>query len=427
MNPTTGTNFAFMRTVKPSSGLTLAPTANLTFHPRDYAIQSDPLSLQSFVENSQGSVATANSTIEPSKLNSLIMRPALLSSLAVVVISIFALFVVIALKLNEKFKKQNHQKLFTQDDDIVYYFDTPISVTHDVGFSSNFYPQHQVTSSTGHLGVPDDSPNFAFDIFDCRQAMLQPSFREESGAFKHSAAESFNIQGTPESYCAETVVSNLTTATFPTNKGIEIHDCPTKIDDFDSNSSILTFSNERSSKKLRDIEKSNSQAYSGNLDQIIEESSSCIEYSTVLSDQYDTLETHVNKPSIDIERNDDDSLDSYGDLCSNLKNATATEANQVNEEHSEDEVLIELDSYSECGAKHQNGAVSKQVLMYENDSDDSEASMESYDASWAKEVVDKRVNRIATEILEDSSCLESQAETVDVNFEDERGFGSHYC
>jgi hypothetical protein len=64
--------------------------------------------------------------------------------------------------------------------------------------------------------------------------------------------------------------------------------------------------------------------------------------------------------------------------------------------------------------------------VYENEGDDSETSMGSYEASWTKKC-DKRVNRVTVEIVEDSSCLESQAETVEVNFDDERGFGSHYC
>jgi hypothetical protein len=426
MNPSTATSLSFILTAKPSSSLTFTPSVKPTFHPTDYAIQSDPLSLQTLEQNSPGSTAKANSTLEPSKLDSLIMRPALLSSLAVVVISIFALFVVIALKLNEKFRKQNNRKLFTQEEDIVYFYDTPTSLTHDGGFSSNFYPQHQVTPSAGHLGMPENCPNFVFDIFDCRQAMVQPPFREESDAFNDNTAESFNVERTHENDCAGTVVSNLTSATFPTNRDIEIDDCPTKVDGFDSNSSILTFLNECSDKKLRDSATSNNQAYSGHLDQIIEESSSCAERSVLYSDQDDPPDNSMRKPIEKNQRNDDESLDSYTDLRSRIKNATATETSQVDEEHSEGEILIDLDSYSDFGVKHQNREVSKQVSMYENESDDSETSMGSYEASWEKKG-DKRVNRIIDEIVEDSSCLESQAGTVDINFDDERGFGSHYC
>ncbi len=426
MNPSTATTLSFILTAKPSSSLTFTPSVKPTFNPTDYAIQSDPLSLQTLGQNSPGYAATANSTLEPSKLDLLIMRPALLSSLAVVVISIFALFVVIALKLNEKLRKQNNRKLFTRDEDILYFYNTPTSLTQDGGFSSNFYPQHQVTPSTGHLGMPDNSPNFVFDIFDCRQAMVQPSFREESDALNDKTAESFNVERTHENDCAETVLSNLTSATFPTNKDIEIDDCPTKDDEFDSNSSILTFLNERSDKKLRDFATSNSQAYSGYLDQIIEESSSSTEHSVLYSDQDDPPDNSIRKPIEKNQRNDDESLDSYTDLCSKIKNATATETSQVDEEHSEGEILIDLDSYSDFGTKHQNREVSKQVLVYENEGDDSETSMGSYEASWTKKC-DKRVNRVTAEIVEDSSCLESQAETVEVNFDDERGFGSHYC
>jgi hypothetical protein len=239
-------------------------------------------------------------------------------------------------------------------------------------------------------------------------------------------AESFNVERTHENDCAETVLSNLTSATFPTNKDIEIDDCPTKDDEFDSNSSILTFLNERSDKKLRDFATSNSQAYSGYLDQIIEESSSSTEHSVLYSDQDDPPDNSIRKPIEKNQRNDDESLDSYTDLCSKIKNATATETSQVDEEHSEGEILIDLDSYSDFGTKHQNREVSKQVLVYENEGDDSETSMGSYEASWTKKC-DKRVNRVTVEIVEDSSCLESQAETVEVNFDDERGFGSHYC
>jgi len=143
------------------------------------------------------------------------------------------------------------------------------------------------------------------------------------------------------------------------------------------------------------------------------------------SDQDDPPDNSMRKPSEKNQRNDDESLDSYTDLRSKIKNANATETSQVDEEHSEGEILIDLDSYSDFGVKHQNREVSKQVSMYENESDDSETSMGSYEASWEKKG-DKQVDRITDKIVEDSSCLESQAETVDINFDDEHGFGSHY-
>jgi hypothetical protein len=517
----TPTTFSLSLTAKPLSGIMYSPSTTPTLYPSSLkeANQSELLSLQTFEQNSNKAglkttdleplpvitgieggptylVTPSDSSNSTSKPSELPIRPALLSSLAVVAVSFFALIVALALKFNERFRNQKKTFASEEASGHCYNFHTPC-MTEDCCFSTSPYPQHQAIScaEAGCVNIPDGlmqtvslSPNEVFDIFDCRQVLEQLSSREEKvcNPIHDGVVDSFFIEQTLESCGAETVVSNLTAASIPTiNKVRDNDECSIAVSEFDPNISILSFYNDSSNFNACDDEQSSKRDHSGHLDLIKEESSSCMEHSLASSDQLtgcDLLDNTVSKMLGKKQQNyDEESLDSYSDLCSKITDAMIKEGHLVKLERDEDVMLLDLDSYSDCGISHQQRALSEQLLRNKDESSDSESSMGSYDLLWANEMKANQLcgtkngsknngqsahqkklssktqsslriqNKLAeksesgnggraamndaititststTEIVLDKSCLESQAETVDVDFEDEHGFGSNYC
>ena len=406
------------------------------------------------------SLSNSTTEIQPSTIS-----PALLISLAVAAFSAFALFAIVALKVNESYKMRS-QKMTPVMEDIIHYPPFYSISPHPC----TQYMADEIEFESGPIlrqHVPLDSPEAILGIFDEHLAVEQLHSEENTIRNNGINGDYFGKLTTVLSD-SESVVSNLTAPTTRKVRGNEgCDDFSTDGSELDQNISRLSFQgNYYDSALFKDGK--NSKAGSENLDFIKEVSSSSGEHS-VASSIYQKTENDfmdINHRSLGKSQQDDESsLDSYSNLRSKIMETMTAEVVK------DDDALLEIGSFSDFNTSQERRAVSNEIFS-DDDKSVSNNSLDSYNRLWitsgAKastlnssqieiDTVGRRRNdaacptkrggnetrnsymnqqrqamgdrSIAMDDLDKASVKNQNNDTVvsDVDFGDELGFGTDYC